>query len=376
MPLGRISARWSDIIGADAAVEALQQAVSLPLRFPELFLVPAAAVGEAPPRPLDDPRDAGVAVPSFPWRALLLYGPPGTGKTVLAQATAAEAEATLVSVSAADLLSKWVGESEKCVRRVFSAASRVRGRCVLFLDEIDALCSARGAAGETEAARRIKTEFLVQMQRLHRAQHVLLLAATNFPWELDAAFCRRFDQFIYVGLPDSSARFRILCRALSAARLGAAVKTLVAAPARSPSVEATDPTAAREPAGTSADLAVLTVPVDSVITLAEVRDAAMRLEGYSGSDLVALAKHALIHPVRRLQRATHFRFENDAKMYVACSAANAGSRAMKLLEIPPGYVQPLPLRGQDLFDAIAFYPRTCTTVEVERYERWNARCAV
>jgi vacuolar protein-sorting-associated protein 4 len=167
---------WKDIYGCAEAILALRQATTLPARYPALFTGPRR-----------------------PWRRLLLYGPPGTGKTQLAAATAAEFSAVFLSVSAADLLSKWVGESEKQVRHAFTQAAAAGPRCVLFFDEVDALCNARGGHGESEVARRLKTEFLVHLQ--NTAASVLVLAATNLPWELDAAIVRRFDRLVHVGLP-------------------------------------------------------------------------------------------------------------------------------------------------------------------------------
>ncbi|KAG5468382.1 hypothetical protein LSCM1_02362 [Leishmania martiniquensis] len=176
---------WRNTYGCADAILALRQATTLPMQHPSLFTGPRQ-----------------------PWRRLLLYGPPGTGKTRLAAATAAEYGAVFLSVSAADLLSKWVGESEKHVRHVFAQASASAPRCVLFFDEVDALCSARGGYGESELARRLKTELLLHLQMDLPA--VTVLAATNLPWELDAAFLRRFDRFIHVGLPTDAVKRSLL----------------------------------------------------------------------------------------------------------------------------------------------------------------------
>ncbi|CAF4551625.1 unnamed protein product, partial [Didymodactylos carnosus] len=130
---------------------------------------------------------------------------PGTGKSYLAKAIATECKSTFISVSSADLLSKWLGESEKSVRYVFELA-REKQPTIVFIDEIDALCSSRSDT-ESESARRIKTEFLVQMEGVgNNNQGVLILAATNIPWGLDSAIRRRFEKRIYIPLPEQAAR--------------------------------------------------------------------------------------------------------------------------------------------------------------------------
>lgn len=141
------------------------------------------------------------------WQTVLLYGPPGTGKTQLALAAAGEAGVPVAQVSAADLMSKWQGESEKNVRELFRAPREHKQSVVIFVDEVDALCSQRGD-GESDSSRRVKTEFLTQMNEL--APNLTLIAATNLPWELDSAFLRRFAVKVYVGLPGEQTRFAIL----------------------------------------------------------------------------------------------------------------------------------------------------------------------
>lgn len=166
--------RWEDVAGLEAAKESLKEAVILPIKFPHLF------TGKR-----------------TPWRGILLYGPPGTGKSYLAKAVATEAKSTFFSVSSSDLVSKWMGESERLVKQLFQMA-RENKPAIIFVDEIDSLTGTRGE-GESEASRRIKTEFLVQMNGVGNDMNgVLILGATNIPWALDVAIKRRFVTFISV----------------------------------------------------------------------------------------------------------------------------------------------------------------------------------
>jgi len=177
--------KWDDVAGLVAAKEALKEAVILPIKFPQLF------TGKRKP-----------------WKGILLYGPPGTGKSYLAKAVATEADSTFFSISSADLVSKWLGESEKLVRNLFLMA-RESKPSIIFIDEIDSLCGSRNDS-ESESARRIKTEFLVQMNGVgNDVDGVLVLAATNIPWTLDSAIRRRFEKRIYIPLPEAPARSKM-----------------------------------------------------------------------------------------------------------------------------------------------------------------------
>ncbi|KAK2976171.1 hypothetical protein RJ640_028252 [Escallonia rubra] len=162
--------KWNDVAGLESAKQALQEAVILPVKFPQFF------TGKR-----------------RPWRAFLLYGPPGTGKSYLAKAVATEAESTFFSMAVVV-----VGTE---------AMARESAPSIIFVDEIDSLCGQRGEGNESEASRRIKTELLVQMQGVgHNDEKVLVLAATNTPYALDQAIRRRFDKRIYIPLPDLKAR--------------------------------------------------------------------------------------------------------------------------------------------------------------------------
>ncbi|KAJ2002939.1 Fidgetin-like protein 1 [Coemansia thaxteri] len=182
---------WSDIAGLNQAKHAVHMAVIYPLLKPELF--------------------TGIRTPA---KGLLLFGPPGTGKTLIGRCIAGTAGATFINISASALTSKWIGEGEKMVRALFAVA-RVRQPTVIFIDEIDSLLTQR-CDGEQEATRRIKTEFLVQLDGCgaSRDDRVVLVAATNRPHELDEAARRRFPKRLYVPLPDRHARRAIVANLL------------------------------------------------------------------------------------------------------------------------------------------------------------------
>ncbi|XP_055378229.1 spastin isoform X1 [Condylostylus longicornis] len=192
-----------------------------------------------------------------PAKGLLLFGPPGNGKTLLARAVATECSATFFNISAASLTSKYVGDGEKLVRALFAVARELQPS-IIFIDEVDSLLSER-STGEHEASRRLKTEFLVEFDGIPGnadGDRIVVLAATNRPQELDEAALRRFSKRVYVQLPDLQTRELLLKRLLE--KQGSPLSTQALH-----------------------RLAVLT-------------------EGYSGSDLTALAKDAALEPIREL----------------------------------------------------------------------------
>ncbi|WP_374406794.1 CDC48 family AAA ATPase [Pelagerythrobacter sp.] len=181
---------WSDIGGVDDAIDMLKEGIELPLKNPDAF-------GRLGIRPA---------------KGFLLYGPPGTGKTLLAKAVAKEAEANFISMKSSDLLSKWYGESEQQIARMFQRARAV-APCVIFIDEIDSLVPARGSGqGEPQVTGRVVNTILAEMDGLEELQSVVVIGATNRPTLVDPALLRpgRFDELVYVGTPDEAGRARIL----------------------------------------------------------------------------------------------------------------------------------------------------------------------
>ena len=182
--------RWEDVGGLDDAQMRLKEGVELPLKDPDAF------------------RRLGIR----PAKGFLLYGPPGTGKTLLAKAVAREAEANFIATKSSDLLSKWYGESEQQIARLFARARQV-APCVIFIDELDSLVPARGGGlGEPQATERVVNTILSEMDGLEELQSVVVIGATNRPNLIDPALLRpgRFDELVYVGVPDAAGRERIL----------------------------------------------------------------------------------------------------------------------------------------------------------------------
>ena len=181
---------WDDVGGLDAARDRLREGVELPLKHPEAF------------------RRLGIR----PAKGFLLYGPPGTGKTLLAKAAARESEANFIATKSSDLLSKWYGESEQQIARLFARARQV-APTVMFIDEIDSLVPARGGGlGEPQVTERVVNTILSEMDGLEELNNVVLIGASNRPNLIDPALLRpgRFDELIFVGTPDTAGRRRIL----------------------------------------------------------------------------------------------------------------------------------------------------------------------
>ncbi|AGK61426.1 AAA family ATPase, CDC48 subfamily [Archaeoglobus sulfaticallidus PM70-1] len=180
---------WDDVGGLEQAKQELKEAVEWPLKYPELF----KAINIKPPK------------------GILLYGPPGTGKTLLAKAVANESNANFISVKGPELLSKWVGESEKHVREMFRKARQV-APAILFFDEIDSLAPRRGGIGDSQVTERVVSQLLTELDGLEELKDVVVIAATNRPDIVDPALLRpgRIERHILIPAPDKESRKQIL----------------------------------------------------------------------------------------------------------------------------------------------------------------------
>ncbi|KAE9387432.1 AAA-domain-containing protein [Gymnopus androsaceus JB14] len=279
--------QWDDVVGLDGPKATLKEAVILCLKFPPL------------------------------------YGPPGTGKSFLAKAVATEAKSMFYSISSSALVSKWQGESERLVKQLFQLA-RESKPSIIFIDEIDALTGTRNES-ESEGSRRIKTEFLVQMNGVgHDDTGVLVLGATNIPWQLimllrDGADARRRMFELHVG--DTPCQ----------------------------------------------------------LTPEDYRLLADNTDGYSGSDIAIVVRDALMQPVRKLLSATHFKRipvpaedgSADVLKWTSCSPGDpeAVEKSWETVEVD-GLLEP-PLKVADFMKSLETNRSTCSAEDVKRHDDWT-----
>ncbi|XP_035795790.1 fidgetin-like protein 1 [Anopheles albimanus] len=224
---------WDDIAGLEYAKTIIKEAVVWPILRPDIF--------------------TGLRKPP---RGILLFGPPGTGKTLIGKCIASQSKSTFFSISASSLTSKWIGDGEKMVRALFAVAA-VHQPAVVFIDEIDSLLCQRSET-EHESSRRLKTEFLVQLDGAATAEdeRILIVGATNRPQELDEAARRRLVKRLYIPLPDQSARIQILTRLLQQER--------------------------------------------NCLTVDEIERVGTLTEGFSGADMKVLCHEASMGPIRSI----------------------------------------------------------------------------
>ena len=289
--------KWSDIAGLKEAKRLLEEAIVLPLWIPDYF--------------------KGIR---RPWKGILMVGPPGTGKTMLAKAIATECGTTFFNVSSSTIGSKYRGESEKLVRILFEMA-RHYAPSTIFFDEIDSVASKRGSESEHEASRRVKSELLVQMDGVGGAsgnddasKMVIVIAATNYPWDIDEALRRRLEKRIYIPLPDLETRRALLDINLKEVKL-------------------------------SED-----VDLDSI---------AQSAEGYSGADITSLCRDASMMSMRRLMEDKEMRQLIQEK----------GLSELKKLPHLKEKLE-MPTTNDDFTTALQRCSKSVSKEDLVRYEKW------
>ncbi len=232
----RPNVKMTEVAGLDDAKQAINDAILTPLKHPELFKGKARQ----------------------PWRGILFYGPAGCGKTLIAKAVASEVNATFFNVSAANIVSKWLGESERLVMHLFQLA-RKNQPAIVFIDELDSIGVSR-SGDDVGGERRMKTQLLTELQGLasNHEDRVTVIGATNLPWEIDFALKSRFEKRIHVPLPNTEARAAIL------------------------------------------EIHMEDIEVSPTLDFEEMADLT---EGYSGRDISIVCREAAMEPIRDLQRS-------------------------------------------------------------------------
>lgn len=304
---------FSQICGLEGVVQALRECLLLPRQYPVLF----------------------ARLRIQPARAMLLYGPPGTGKSMLARAVANEIDAAFFETSCAQLISRWVGESEKLMNTLFASAHRA-APSVLFLDEVDSIASSR-ETGKTSslADQRLTNQLLLEMDAALQAEAlVFVLAATNLPWQLDPAVLRRFAKRVYVGLPGLEARRQMF-------------------------VDGLGETCSLHPE--------------------EYDDLAQRTDGYSGSDIRHIVAEAVVVPLHRLLQSTSFCVRTAREEGDAAADSEDGAvlelhdtTLQQVLEQHSEHALVLPdLRFSEVLRCVEAYPRSVGTELAERYAAYQ-----
>ncbi|XP_009375231.2 uncharacterized protein LOC103964067 isoform X2 [Pyrus x bretschneideri] len=295
IPPSDIGVTFDDIGALENVKDTLKELVMLPLQRPELF-----CKGQL----------------TKPCKGILLFGPPGTGKTMLAKAVATEAGANFINISMSSITSKWFGEGEKYVKAVFSLASKI-APSVVFVDEVDSMLGRRENPGEHEAMRKMKNEFMVNWDglRTKETERVLVLAATNRPFDLDEAVIRRLPRRLMVNLPDAPNRAKIL-------------KVILAKEDLSP-----------------------TIDFDAIASMTD---------GYSGSDLKNLCVTSAHCPIKEI-------LEKEKKEHAVAVAEGRPAPALS------GSADIRPLNMHDFKDA---HERVCASVSSESVNmtellQWN-----
>jgi ATP-dependent 26S proteasome regulatory subunit len=320
IPPNELGVRFDDIGALDSVKETLKELVMLPLQRPELF------------------RKGNLTKPT---KGILLFGPPGTGKTMLAKAVATESGANFINVSMASISSKWFGEAEKYARAVFTLASKI-APSVIFIDEVDSILGRRDKHGEHEAMRKIKNEFMAMWDGLKtkEGERVLVLAATNRPFDLDDAVLRRLPRRLLVDLPDAPNRKKIL-------------KVILAKEDLAPEVD--------------------------LDALAEMT------EGFSGSDLKNLCIAAAYQPIREILEKEKKEMEEsggilkNSAVSDRCVAADSLGAAVvsdtveeqETVEKPTPYIRPLTMKDFEKAKKEVCASVNEDAVSIAELRKWN-----
>ncbi|XP_060516599.1 uncharacterized protein LOC132696056 isoform X2 [Cylas formicarius] len=266
--------------------------------------------------------------------SFLLFGPPGTGKTRLIHALAAQSEAVLHTLSISDVMSSYVGATEKNIHNLFHSLNDSDQLKILFMDEIDSLCRKR-TSSEHEYTRRIKTELMCQISRVEDCKNMVIIAVTNCPWELDTAILRRFQKRIYVPLPGPQER---------------------------------------------AQLFTLFMRGTPVLDANELEQLVQKTEGFSGSDIATLVQNALDIPIAELQYTRIWEYTDDAYYTPFAFDSNvsdddiyANVHIVNLEDLPRCSVRARPSTFADFLEATENTQPTVSWDSVKQYEQFTCK---
>ncbi|KAK9873239.1 hypothetical protein WA026_021729 [Henosepilachna vigintioctopunctata] len=261
---------------------------------------------------------------------ILLFGPPGTGKTLLVHAIAAEMKAVFHSISASNILSPLVGQSEKIIRNLFQYAKGTHEYSLIFIDELDGFCRKRNDS-EQDHSRRLKTEIMCQLSSIEDCNNIFVICATNCPWDLDTAILRRFQKHIFITLPDRNERLHHL-------------------------IFHTNSTSLKQ------------------LQISEWDEVLNLTEGFSSSDLSVLVQNAMDRPLLELQETIVWKKTNDNLYQPADEQDDPLNIFCKYFhELPPNSVQARPIKLDDLIIEAKKYKPTVSDAEMERYSNFNKK---
>ena len=298
--------RFSDIAGLEQVKLMIDDALVKPQRYPTLY------------------RD----IP--PVRGILFYGPSGTGKTQLVRAMATEMDYTFMTVDSSQIFSKWVGDSEKAMRDVFSAA-RTRAPCILFIDEVDSILGEKSgnSGGSSESTDRVNKQFLTEMDGIRSPNaKMVVVAATNSPETLAANVLRRFQKTIEIPLPDAEARRVLVEIVLRKSR--------------------------------------------HMLGEEDVAAVAAATEGFSGSDMHKLAGEAMRQPIMRVRNATHFACVGEGR-WAPCGSEALGAMEKRWDDLADEEIEPMPVTVNDFLECLALVKPSNTPESLAKYAAFTKK---